>query len=89
MKQGTIKVNVPRESRENVEKVLLDDAPQTPRRPASPPACLPTGNVSKVGTALMAKDDDDGKTVLMLAASAGNPEVLELVASRLPRAQVS
>lgn len=37
----------------------------------------------------MAKDDEDGKTVLMLAASTGNPAVLELVASRLPRAQVS
>lgn len=37
----------------------------------------------------MGKDDDEGKTVLMLAASTDNPDVLELVASRLPRAQVS
>lgn len=37
----------------------------------------------------MVKDDDDGQTVLMLAASTGSPDVLELVASRLPRAQVS
>lgn len=37
----------------------------------------------------MVKDDDDGQTVLMHAASTGNPDALELVASRLPRAQAS
>lgn len=38
---------------------------------------------------LMTKDDDDGQTALMLAAAGGEPGVLKLVASRLPRAHVS
>lgn len=37
----------------------------------------------------MTKDDDDGQTALMLAAATGEPGVLKLVASRLPRANVS
>lgn len=37
----------------------------------------------------MTKDDDDDQTVLMLAASTGDPHVLRLVASRLPRVHVS
>ena len=53
------------------------------------PTRPPARPISKAGAALMAKDDDDGKTVLMLAASTGDPDVVELVASRLPRAQVS
>lgn len=43
---------------------------------------------SKAGTVLMAKDDDDGQTILMLAAATGNVDVFELVVSQLPREQV-
>lgn len=53
------------------------------------PPGSPIDAVSKAGTELMVKDGDDDQTVLMLAASTGSPGVLELVASRLPRAQVS
>ncbi len=37
----------------------------------------------------MAKDDDDGQTILMLAAATGNVDVFDLVVSQLPREQVS
>ena len=37
----------------------------------------------------MAKDENDGLTVLMLAAATGDPEVFQAVASRLSPTQVS
>ena len=43
---------------------------------------------SKAGAVLMAKDDDDGQTVLMIAAATGNVAVFDLVVSQLPREQV-
>lgn len=38
---------------------------------------------------LMSKNDQDGQTVLMLAAASGDTGVFKAVASKLPRAQVS
>ena len=37
----------------------------------------------------MAKDENDGRTVLMLAAASGSPDVFDAVASRLTPAEVS
>ncbi|CAM9561668.1 unnamed protein product, partial [Scytosiphon promiscuus] len=42
----------------------------------------------QAGTLLMAKDDDNGQTVLMLAASVGDVDVFEMVASKLPHPQI-
>lgn len=42
----------------------------------------------QAGTVLMAKDDDNGQTILMLAASRGDVDVFEMIASKLPHPQV-
>lgn len=44
---------------------------------------------TQAGSVVIAKDENDEQTVLMLAAATGNPEVFEKVASMLPRGKVS
>ncbi|CAM9346959.1 unnamed protein product, partial [Ectocarpus sp. 4 AP-2014] len=46
---------------------------------------LPEGQAGKL---LTAKDDDEGRTVLMLAACSGDPDVFTAVASKLPRSSM-
>lgn len=43
----------------------------------------------QVEKVLTAKEDHNGRTILMLAARTGNPEVFEAIASRLSATKVS